>query len=151
MIPLVSFMSSLDWHWEAEVTDRMDRKEYSNEWDGVVAFCLAGDEDAEFKKMQSAAAPTEITRKAYKDVVEMAMEKYPTLDWHEKSHMPTSRYLACLEQVDVAIATGKPGNVRNIDTVVADVIIGRRDCSIAKVGDNFEVFQGWEMGKEHQL
>ena len=147
-VPSVSFLSALDWHLEAGVTDRMDDKHSANEWDGVVAFAAPNGDKKCFLSMTANALPTEITRKTYPCAVDLAKEKYPLLDWSEISSMPTAVYRAKWTEVQRAIRTGRVVDVSNIDTVVGEVMIGRQDCSLAKNhSDTFELFRNgkWEM------
>jgi hypothetical protein len=145
-MPLVSFLAALDWHWEAQITDKMDSEHFANEWDGVVAFAAPGDGTA-YVAMADKVHPSTLSCKTYPTALELAVEKFPQLDWTEISAMKTKVYMAKLTEVQSAIWEGKPGAVRNIDTVVGEVMIGRQDCSLSKTKTSYEVFREgcWEM------
>ena len=138
---MVSAMAALDWDSEATATNRFDSVLFSNEWGGVTGFTSAARQGACFAMMQYHAHPVMLTMKTYEPVLQLAKEKFPSLDWETQSQMPTRIYLAKLVEVIDALASS-PARVRAIDTVVGDVLQERQDLSACQgeMGKGYEVF-----------
>jgi hypothetical protein len=139
--PYVSAMAALDWDREAEATGRFDSALFSNEWGGVVAFTTPSRQAVCFEMMQHRARPVVHSMEPYEPVLQLAKEKFPSLDWEVHSQMPTKVYMAKLTEVLAAMASS-PARVRAIDTVVGDVLQGRQDMSACRGegGIGYEVF-----------
>ena len=130
-----------------QATARFDAGNFANEWDGVVAFVGPGEEQCTFDAMRRRAAPTELSWKRYPQALQLAAEKFPTLSWDEVSSMSTVRYREKWMEAMNVVNTGNIPAIRNIDTVIGEVMQGRQDTSLAKTAEGYEVFRNnrWDM------
>ena len=145
--PPVSALAAVDWHEEHLTTKKFDSKNFANEWDGVVAFVPKGSELSCFLEMSKRASPSQLSMKAYLEVVSLAKSKFPALNWDMESTVDSRTYLAKYREVMAAIKDGAP-RVRGIDTVVAEIIQGQENMSTCKGEEpnSYEIFRDltWE-------
>ena len=124
----------------------VDDPRFANEWDGLVAFCEVGGEAACAAALSARFGTTKVSVKPARDPIELAMEKFPLLDWAHISIMPTDIYMAAFRRCLKALRDG-PSACEFIDVVFGDVVRGLMSYDALRSGSTYELWNGhkWEL------